>query len=97
MTPSVAGGRRFHWTRRRFGAWWRLGKLELQQGRPKEAIEPLRRAVELQPKAIGPLYTLSLAYRGVGQTAESDRIGERINRLRGHGPTEVPSSRSLEE
>ena len=37
--------------------------------------------------AIGPLYTLSLAYRGVGQTAESDRIEEEINHLRGKATT----------
>jgi tetratricopeptide (TPR) repeat protein len=71
----------------RFGTWWRLGKLELQRGRPKEAIEPLRRAIALQPKAVGPLYALSLAYRGVGQTAESDRIKEEINRLRAKATT----------
>ena len=75
------------WEPKRFGTWWRIGKLELQRGRPKEAIEPLRRAIALQPKAIGPLYTLSLAFRGVGQMAEADRLGEQINRLRGNATT----------
>jgi tetratricopeptide (TPR) repeat protein len=70
----------------RFGTWWRIGKLELQRGRPTEAIEPLRRAITLQPKAIGPLYTLSLAYRRLGRTEESDRLGEQVKRLRGEAP-----------
>jgi hypothetical protein len=32
---------------------------------------------------MGPLYTLGLAYRGAGQLAEFERIGEQINRMRG--------------
>jgi tetratricopeptide (TPR) repeat protein len=83
------------WDPERFGTWWRIGKLELQRGRPTEAIEPLRRAIAIQPKAIGPLYTLSLAYRGLGQTAESDRLGEHVARLRG-GPA-LPLRRNDEE
>jgi len=75
------------WDPDRFGTWWRIGKLELQRGRPTEAIEPLRRAIALQPKAIGPLYTLSLAYRVLGQTAESDRLAEQVKRLRGKATT----------
>jgi tetratricopeptide (TPR) repeat protein len=75
------------WDANRFGTWWRIGKLELQRGRPMEAIEPLRRAIALQPTAIGPHYTLSLAYRGVGQTAEADRLAEQVNGLRGKATT----------
>ena len=75
------------WDPDRFGTWWRIGKLELQRGRPSEAIEPLRRAIALQPKAIGPLYSLSLAYRRLGQTEEADRLREQINRLRGKATT----------
>jgi tetratricopeptide (TPR) repeat protein len=54
----------------RSGTWWRIGKLELKRGRPGDAIEPLRRAIALQPTAIGPHYTLSLAYRSLGRTEE---------------------------
>jgi tetratricopeptide (TPR) repeat protein len=71
----------------RVGTWWRIGKLELQLGRPKEAIEPLRRAIALEPKAIGPRYTLSLAYRGLGQTEEADRLAAEVNHLRGKATT----------
>jgi tetratricopeptide (TPR) repeat protein len=65
------------------GAWWRLGKLELQRGRPAEAIEPLRRSSALEPEAIGPLYDLSLAYRRLGQNEESAKFSQQANRLRG--------------
>jgi tetratricopeptide (TPR) repeat protein len=75
------------WEPNRVGTWWRIGKLELQRGRPLEAIEPLRRAIALQPTAIGPHYTLSLAYRGLGQTEEADRHAKQVNRLRGTATT----------
>jgi tetratricopeptide (TPR) repeat protein len=70
------------WNPDRFGTWWRIGKLELEQGRPVEAIEPLRRAIALQPKASGPLYSLSLVYRRLGQMDASDRLGEQVKHLR---------------
>jgi tetratricopeptide (TPR) repeat protein len=70
------------WDPRRAGTWWRIGKLELQRGRPAEAIEPLRRSAALEPRAVGPLYSLALAYRGLGRREESDRIREQARRLR---------------
>jgi tetratricopeptide (TPR) repeat protein len=69
------------WDPDRFDTWWRIGKLELQRGRPAEAIEPLRRAIALQPKASGPLYSLSLAYRRLGRGAEADQTLEQARRL----------------
>jgi tetratricopeptide (TPR) repeat protein len=75
------------WEPDRFCTWWRVGKLELQRGRPGDAIEPLRRAIALQPTAIGPHYTLSLTYRGLGRTEEADRIAKQVNRLRGRSTT----------
>ncbi len=47
-----------------------------------EAIEPLRRAIALQPKVTGPLYSLSLAYRRLGQIEEADRLRQQVSRLR---------------
>jgi tetratricopeptide (TPR) repeat protein len=87
------------WDPDRFGTWWRLGKLELQRGRPAEAIEPLRRAAVLEPKAVGPLYSLSLVYRRLGRGAESDRLLERVARLRGApgAPNRGAADRSLLE
>ncbi len=66
-----------------YGAWWRLGKLELQRGRPAEAIEPLRRANALRVDAVGPLYALSLAYRRLGRNTEALKYSNQANRLRG--------------
>ncbi len=79
-----------YWAPERFGAWWRIGKLQLQRGRPMEAIEPLRRAIALEPKAIGPRYTLSLAYRGLGQTEEADRLAAEVSHLRGKATNSPP-------
>jgi tetratricopeptide (TPR) repeat protein len=66
----------------RSGTWWRLGKLELQRGRPAEAIEPLRRSSALRPDAVGPLYSLSLAYRRLGRNAEALEYTNQANRMR---------------
>jgi tetratricopeptide (TPR) repeat protein len=87
------------WDPKRHGTWWRIGKLELQRGRPAEAIEPLRRATELAPRAIGPKYSLALAYRRLGQSAEADQLMAAAGRLRGSGAAERTGSsrRSLLE
>ena len=74
----------------RYGTWWRLGKLALLRGRPADAIEPLRRASALQPRAIGPYYSLSLAYRRLGRNDESDRSMQQVRDLRG-GTAAPPS------
>jgi tetratricopeptide (TPR) repeat protein len=66
----------------RHGTWWRLGKLELQRGRPAEAIDPLRRSTALRPDAVGPLYSLSLAYRRLGRNALALEYTNQANRLR---------------
>jgi tetratricopeptide (TPR) repeat protein len=70
------------WAPDRYGTWWRIGKLALQRGRPGEAIEPLQRAAALEPKAVGPLYSLALAYRRLGRREQSDRLLEQVRHLR---------------
>jgi Flp pilus assembly protein TadD len=75
------------WDESRFGTWWRIGKLELQRGRLAEALEPIRRAAALQPKAAGPLYSLSLIFRRLGRKDEADRLKEQADRLRGRPAT----------
>src|SRR5262249_35835729 len=77
------------WDPGRFGTWWRIGMLEMQRARSAEAIEPLRRAIALAPKAVGPHYGLGLAYRRLGRREESDRLMEQAKQLRG-GPTAAP-------
>jgi tetratricopeptide (TPR) repeat protein len=70
------------WEPSRAGTWWRLGKLELQRGRAAEAIEPLRRSTALEPRAAGPLYSLSLACRRLGQVEEAERLRRQADELR---------------
>jgi tetratricopeptide (TPR) repeat protein len=70
------------WDPDRYGTWWRIGKLELQRGRPAEAVESLRRASSIQPNALGPLYSLSLAYRRLGRKLEADRCMKRAEVIR---------------
>lgn len=71
------------WDPTRAGTWWRLGKLELQRGRAAEAIEPLRRASEIDPRAAGPLYSLSLACRSLGRVEEAEQFRRKADDLRG--------------
>lgn len=66
----------------RADTWWRIGRLALQRARPEEAVEPRRRAAELEPKAVGPVYSLSLAYRRLGRLEDADRLREQAIRLR---------------
>ena len=70
------------WDSGRADTWWRIGRLALQRGHPLEAIEPLQRAARLAPDTIGPIYSLSLAYRRIGRHEESDRLLEHVDRLR---------------
>lgn len=65
---------------------WRIGRLELQRGKPAEAIEPLKRAVELEPKSVGPAYSLSLAYRRLGRIDEAETLRKRAGQLRANSP-----------
>jgi Flp pilus assembly protein TadD len=48
-----------------------IGRALIQQGRAAEAVEHLRRAVELAPKNPEPHYQLALAYRRLGKTQEA--------------------------
>ncbi len=72
------------WAPQRFGTWWRIGKLELQRGHVATAIEPLDRAVTLEPRAVGPLYSLAQAYR---------RLGRRAGRRSAHGAAPARAER----
>ncbi len=74
--------RSIEWDERRSWPWLLLGKLELQRGRPREALTRLERAVELAPTALEAVYNLSLANRRAGRVAEADRLRELSDRLR---------------
>jgi tetratricopeptide (TPR) repeat protein len=70
------------WDRNRAETWWRIGRIELQRGQIEEAISSLRRANELEPTAVGPVYGLSMAYRRLGKKEEADRLQAEADRLR---------------
>jgi tetratricopeptide (TPR) repeat protein len=62
-------------------AFFELGKSELILGRPQAALEPLRKAIELDPKYVQAHYTLGIALRKSGHPAEGSReiaISEQI-------------------
>jgi tetratricopeptide (TPR) repeat protein len=58
-----------------------IGRALIQQGRPGEAVEHLRRAVELAPKNPEPYYQLALAYRRLGKTQEASEQEAIIQKL----------------
>jgi tetratricopeptide (TPR) repeat protein len=74
------------WEPDRAETLWRIGRLELQRGRPEEAVTPLRRAVELEPNAVGPVYSLSIAYRRLDRLDEAERLRKQADRLRAGSP-----------
>ena len=67
-------------------AWLSLGRLALQRKEPAEAARFLRRAAELSPQAVEPLYNLARAERLLGHDREADRIQTRLNELRRQKP-----------
>lgn len=58
-----------------------LGRIALQNKRD-EAVTHLERAVELAPRQYDALYTLAIAYRLLGRTADADRLRSRIEQSR---------------
>jgi Flp pilus assembly protein TadD len=65
-----------------------LGRALVREGRAGEAVEHLRRAVELAPKNPEPHYQLALAYRRLGkarEAAEEDAIIQKLHAERRGG------------
>lgn len=65
-----------------YDTWDNLGRLALIRNEPEKAIEPLTRAVELNPRAYSPLYNLYMANRRLGRQAEAARLGARLEGMR---------------
>lgn len=65
-----------------FGPHLNLAKLALQRRRPDEALRELNQARMLAPRQYGVLYSLSLLYRQLGQTAQADEVREEIEHLK---------------
>jgi predicted TPR repeat methyltransferase len=59
------------------GAWSMRGVIDLQRGRPSEALPRLRRAIELDPAEPGAHLNLGNALRGVGRLDEAIAAYER--------------------
>ncbi len=74
-------------------AQWRLGRALLERGKQKDAIEPLRRAVSLDPNGVfrlrmPPSLDLCRAYLSIGQP---DRASQSCERARQHRPANMAS------
>ena len=85
------------WDDQRYGTWWRIGKLELQRGRPAVAIEPLQRAASIRPNFIGPRYSLALAYRRLGKDRDAERYQKEADRLRGRSASAAADRENEDE
>jgi len=53
--------------------FYQLGSLELSKGNAQEAVELLKRAAELDPKASKVRFALSRAYRRLGRQEDADK------------------------
>jgi tetratricopeptide (TPR) repeat protein len=73
-------------------AWLDLGRWELGRGRPRAAVPLLARAAELVPESVEPAYSLSLAYRQLGQDQEARRWHDRTEQFRRRGRGRPPRS-----
>jgi tetratricopeptide (TPR) repeat protein len=62
--------------------WLSLGRLALHRNRLGEAVSLLERAASLAPASYEPVYSLSLAHRHLGHTAEAERLRRQAERLR---------------
>lgn len=58
------------------GAWIGLGNLDLQRGKPKEAVTSLVRAMRLAPDSLEALNLLERALRRSGRIADADRTAK---------------------
>ena len=63
-------------------AWLELARLAMKRGKWDEAIRMLEPAAERSPEMVEPVYSLSLAYRQLGKTAEAVRYQQRAEELR---------------
>ncbi len=82
-------------------AWMGLGNLALIRDKPKDAVEPLTRAITVAPEHMGALNLLERALRRSGRVAEADRaakvIRKRALREREETVMEERTSRNAED
>jgi tetratricopeptide (TPR) repeat protein len=75
-----------------YAAYLYLGKIELHSRRADEALDHLKRALELAPRSYDALSTLALAYRQLGREAEARRFQEKAEAIHGK-PSPPPAGR----
>lgn len=73
-----------------------LGQIHLNAGRPAEAVDALRRAIDLQPNDIDAQYALATALTRLGSTQEAARYFERVEQVQRQRLAEQRRTRSLE-
>lgn len=66
----------------RFDSWNTLGQVLLAQDRPEEAIDPLERALALEPDSWSAVYSLILANNRVGRRDEVNRLRIQADAIR---------------
>jgi tetratricopeptide (TPR) repeat protein len=66
--------------------WLNLGKLALRRGQLADALPYLEKAHSIDPKIYEPAYQLSLAYRRLGRTNDSERFRKLAELLRQKNP-----------
>ncbi|WP_422922931.1 tetratricopeptide repeat protein [Singulisphaera sp. PoT] len=70
------------WNPQLGGPWLELGRLALDRDQVQEAVALLERAAALTPASPEPAYSLSLAYRRLGQAEAANRLAARAEELR---------------
>lgn len=82
-------------------AWVGLGNILLMRGKPKEALEPLTRAIQVSPGHMAALNLLERALRRSGRIADADRTAkvfkERALREREETVMEERTSRNTQD
>jgi choline-sulfatase len=60
-------------------AWFKLGVIRMEQGRPAEAVDAFRRSIELNPRVPGPHFSLVKALLASGRLEEAIAQDARIS------------------
>ncbi len=75
-----------NWDPGNVDAWLELGRLAMNRKQWNEAVSILEPVVARAPEMVEPVYSLSLAYRQLGKTAEAERYRLRADQLRRSKP-----------
>ena len=73
-----------------------IGHIHLNAGRPAEAVDALRRAIDLQPDDMDAQYALATALTRLGNSREAARYFERVEQVQRQRLAEQRRTRSLD-